>query len=117
MKSQWTLLFSLSALLLSNAVAGEARKKSIALEIHDTSKAELVRSIPATNFVYGDVRAKVGRVRPTEAVVIRCNGYGYGVMANDLFYSGGRQNESLSVAPSVPLRILCEQMEAALKKR
>jgi hypothetical protein len=105
------------ALVPAFALAATSKKQSVELEIHDTVRAELVRAIPASSLAYGDVLKKVGKLRSTHAISLRCNGFGYGRLSDDLYYSGGRPNSSLAADSKTSLMDVCKRMEDTFKAK
>lgn len=98
------------------------KTKSMRLEIHDTkSMNNPVRTIPVKNdLLFREVIKKVGRLHYGQAVVLVCLGSkkdGAGHLADDLYFSDGRQNPDLKIIFATSLSDLCRQQEDALKKR
>lgn len=98
------------------AIASASRRgktRSIALEIHDVSAARNpIRKILATDLLFREVPAKVGKVTGSQAVVLACEGPGpAGYIANDLYRPGGRLNTELKTDFATTLREICDEME------
>jgi hypothetical protein len=94
----------------SSSANSKYKTKSIRLDVIDTSSGS-VRKIGATDFLYRDVLNKVGRLKSSQAVSLVCVGAGYGFLADDIYYSGGRENKAFSINQSSTLMSLCHQME------
>lgn len=97
------------------------KTKSIRLEVNDVAATKNpVRAIPANDMLFREVAQKVGRLKPTEAVSLICVGdfqNGFGYLANDLYFLGGRPNRDFVTAFATPLSDLCRQQEDAFYKR
>lgn len=91
------------------------RTKKIRLEINDSNSINNpVRTIPATDLLFREVRKKIGRLKPTQAVALVCVGSfhnGFGFLANDIYLFGGEQNPSFKINFSTTLAELCYQQE------
>lgn len=86
------------------------KTKSIRLDVIDTASGS-VRRIGATDLLYRDVLNKVGRLKASQAVSLVCVGAGYGFLADDIYYAGGREKKTFSVNQSSTLMSLCHQQE------
>ncbi|RZJ31901.1 MAG: hypothetical protein EOO18_10590 [Chryseobacterium sp.] len=105
----------------SNAATSAYKTKSIKLEIHDyQAKNNPVRTINATELLFREVASKVGRLKSTEAVALICVGdfnNGFGYLANDLYFSGGKFNSEFTVGHATTLAELCHQQEGAFSRK
>lgn len=95
--------------------------KSIKIEIHDlNAKKNPVRTMPATRLLHREVIGKIGRIQPSESVVLVCMGpykNGSDYLAKDIYYSGGRPNKDFVVTYAATLLELCYQQEDDYNKK
>ncbi len=93
------------------------KTRNIRLEIHDTAAVRNpVRTVNATDMLFREAKQAVGRVTPTQAVVLACVGpFPAGYIANDLFRSGGSVNQALGGDYATTLREMCHRMEQSCK--
>lgn len=88
------------------------KTKTILIELHDyLANRNPVKSIKATDWLVTDVNRKIGTQKSSVAVALVCEGAGYGILADDLYRSGGQMNSRWQVNHYTTLMEICHQME------